>query len=79
MPNEEEALAYMRENNATGVYDQTLADYAAGKINVGIIRDTGPSIHLLHRENFLGRFDKLIEQAEAAVQQPVIFFTPRAQ
>lgn len=79
MPNEEEALAYMRANNETGVYDQTLADYADGKINVGIIRDTGPSIHLLRRENFLGRFDKLIEQAEQAVQQPVIFFTPRAQ
>lgn len=79
MSNEADALAYMRENNVEGVYDQTLADYAAGKINVGIIRNTGPSIHLLRRENFLGRFDSIIEQAEAAVAQPCIYFTPRAQ
>lgn len=78
MTNQEDALAYMRANNETGVYDQTLADYAAGKINVGIIRYLGPSLHVLKQANVLGKYDDIIKQAEISIAQPVIYFTPRA-
>jgi hypothetical protein len=78
MSNDQEALDYMRANNETGIYDQVLKDYAEGKINVGIMRNPGPSLDLLKSQNVLGRYDKIIEQVQRLIENPVIYFTPRA-
>jgi hypothetical protein len=79
MTKQEEALAFIQANNAHGGYDSILADYEAGKIDIGLLTFTDQrGLELLKDNNILGRFDDLIATAEGLRKQPVIYISPKA-